>query len=51
MMAKLTAYGMAPEAVELLISYLRYRKQRVKIDEHTSEWMTQLKGVTQGSIL
>ena len=51
MAAKLQAYEMAPKAVKLLISYLRHRKQRVKIGEHTSEWMDLLKGVPQGSIL
>jgi len=51
MAAKLIAYGMSPEAVQLLMSYLRGRKQRVRLGEHTSEWMTLLKGVPQGSIL
>ena len=51
MAAKLIAYGMSPEAVQLLISYLRGRKQRVRIGEYTSDWMNLLKGVPQGSIL
>ena len=51
MAAKLKAYGMSVHAVRLLINYLRHRKQRVKIGEHTSEWMELLKGVPQGSIL
>ncbi len=33
------------------MSYLRDRKQRVRLGEHKSEWMTLLKGVPQGSIL
>ena len=49
--AKLTAYGMDPRAVKLLISYLRGRKQRVKLGSYTGEWMQLLKGVPQGSIL
>ncbi len=51
MAAKLVGYGMLHEAVKLLMSYLRDRKQRVRLGGHTSEWMTLLKGVTQGSIL
>ncbi len=48
---KLVAYGMSHEAVRLLMSYLWDGKQRVRLGEHTSEWMTLLKGVPQGSIL
>ncbi len=48
---KLLADGMLHEAVRLLMSFLRDRKQRVRLGEHTSEWMTLLKGVPQGSIL
>ncbi len=51
MAAKLVAYGMSHEAVRLLMSCLRDRKQRVRLGEHTSEWMTLLKGLPQGSIL
>ncbi len=39
------------EAVRLPMSYLNDRKQRVRLGEHTSEWMTLLKGVPQGYIL
>ena len=49
--AKLTAYKMNPDAVKLLIGYLRDRKQRVKVGEHKGEWLKLLKGVPQGSIL
>ncbi len=48
--AKLSAYGMFPDAVRLPINYLRDRKQRVKFGENTGEWMKTLKGVPQGSI-
>ncbi len=51
MAATLLAYDMSHEAVRLLISYLRDRKQRVRLDEHTSEWTTLLNGVPLGSIL
>ena len=40
---KLVAYGMSHEAVRLLMSYLRDRKQRARLGEHTGEWMTLLK--------
>ncbi len=33
------------------MSYLRDRKRRVRLGEHTSEWMTFLNGVPQGPIL
>ncbi len=49
--AKLEAYGMSDEAVRLLMSNLRDRQQRVRLGEHTSEWMTFLKRVPHGSIL
>ena len=51
MVAKLTAYGMHPSAVQLLTSYLRNRQQRVKVGSDRSEWLTILKGVPQGSII
>ncbi len=45
MAAKLIAYDMSHSAVKSLISYLRHRKQRVKIGSDTSDLMTILKGV------
>ncbi len=51
MAAKLIVYGISHNAVKILISYLRHRKQRVKIGSDTSDWMTILKGIPQGSIL
>ncbi len=50
MAAKHIAYGMSHSAVKILISYLRHCKQRVKIGSDTSDWMTILKGIPQGSI-
>ncbi len=44
--AKLSTYGMCPDAVRLLINYLRGRKQRVKFGENTGEWMKTLKEET-----
>ncbi len=37
--AKLAAYGMCPDAVRLLINYLKGRKQKVKYSKNTGEWM------------
>ncbi len=51
MAAKLIVYGMSHPAVKILISYLRHRKQRVNIGSDTSDCMTILKGIPQGSIL
>ncbi len=51
MVTKLTAYGMSPSAIKLLINYLCHYQQRVKIGSEFSDWMTILKGVPQGSIL
>jgi hypothetical protein len=51
MAAKLTAYGMHPSAIKLLISYLRNRSQRIKLGQTRSEWLNILKGVPQGSII
>ncbi len=46
MVAKSTAHNsLSPEAVNLLISYIKHRKQRVKIGEHISEWTTLLKDI------
>ncbi len=43
---------MCPEAVRLLINFLRGEKQRrLKFDENADEWMKSLKGVPQRSIL
>ena len=49
--AKLRAYGLELPACKLLFSYLRGRKQRVKISNSRSSWAVLTKGVPQGSIL
>ncbi len=49
--AKWLAYGMCPDAVRLLINYIRGQKQRVKVGKNTGQWIRTLKGVPQGSIL
>ncbi len=51
LVAKLYAYGMSQETVTLLASYLRNRKQRVKVGNCKSDWEPLSKGVPKGSIL
>ena len=51
LIAKLKAYGFTENACKLLKSYLVNRKQRVKIGNHFSDWVSNIKGVPQGSIL
>ena len=48
---KLYAYGVSREACTLIASYLRDRKQRIKLGSSRSEWTELFKGVPQGSIL
>jgi retron-type reverse transcriptase len=51
MIAKLNAYNVNKNDVELIASYLRGRQQRVKIGNQRSNWSYLKKGVPQGSIL
>ena len=51
LIAKLHPYGLDVSACELLVDYLRHRKQRVKIGTAGSSWMDLTKRVPQGSIL
>ncbi len=51
LLAKLNAYGMDNRSLVYISSYLRNRKQRVKILGQTSDWLYLTKGVPQGSIL
>ena len=46
MIAKLEAYGLAKESLQLISDYLSYRKQRTK-----SDWANVIRGIPQGSIL
>ena len=48
---KLRAYGLAPEAIDLLSSYLSDKVQQIRLGSHTSTWEKILKGVPKGSIL
>ena len=49
--AKLKAYGLVSEAVQLINSYLSNRMQRVRMRPNTSSWQKRFKGVPQGSML
>ena len=51
LLAKLSAYGVTDDALQLLRSYLTDRKQHVKIDGNLSDWQIMKCGVPQGSIL
>lgn len=51
LLAKLSAYGFDTDSCELMKSYVVQRKQRVKIGDTFSEWVHNIKGVPQGSIL
>ena len=51
LIAKLNAYGLSEHACNLIISYLRNRKHRVKIMGKHSDWVTTNRGVPQGSVL
>ena len=51
MVAKLEAYGLAKESLQLISDYLSYRKQRTKIGSKYSDWANVIHGIPQGSIL
>ena len=51
LVAKLHAYGLTEEAVTFIYSYLKRRKQGVKIKNTDSVFQILLSGVPQGSIL
>ena len=51
LIAKLHAYGFSEKSVIFIYSYLKRRKQNVKIDNIFSSFQTLLSGVPQGSIL
>ena len=49
--AKLEAYGLTKESLQLISDYLSYHKQRTKIGSAYSVWANVICGITQGSIL
>ena len=51
LIAKLHAYGLSINACQLIISYLRDRRQRVKVMGECSDWTTVNRGVPQGSVM
>ena len=51
MVAKLEAYGISKESLQLISDYLSYHKQRTKIGSAYSDWANVIRGIPQGSIL
>ena len=51
LLLKLKTYGVSTSALNLLESYLKNRKQCVKVGSFSSDWQDIFKGVPQGSIL
>ena len=51
MIAKLHAYGLDIDSLNILQDYLSNRKQRTKVDSFYSSWEAILSRVPQGSIL
>ena len=51
LIAKLNVYGFEKGSLNLIYSYLKDRKQRVKINSDASTWEDILNGVPQGSVL
>ena len=51
LVAKLFSYGLSGCACKIIMSYLRDRKQRVKVMGHSSHWTSVNRGVPQGSVL
>ena len=51
LIAKLHAYGIDIDSVNILQDYLSKRKQRIKLDSFNSSWEAILSGVPRGSIL
>ena len=49
--AKLEAYGLAKESLQLISDYLRYHKQRTETGPAHSHWANVIRGIPQGSIL
>ena len=51
LIAKLAAYGFSKQSLRLIYSFLKGRKQRVKIGNNVSDWLEIIQGVPQGSVL
>ena len=50
LVSKFKAYGVSLSACNVITSYLRDRKQRVRIGSSKTDWLTMKKGSPQGSI-
>ena len=51
LVAKLQAYGISLNGCELIYSYLKNRRQRVKVSDKRSEWSNIKRGIPQGSLM
>ena len=51
LIAKLAAYGFSHKSLSFIFSYLRNRKQRVKLGSFFGTWLEVFLGIPQGSIL
>ena len=51
LIAKLEAYGLDNDSLNLLLDYLSFRKQRTKVGSAYSKWSKIRRGIPQGSIL
>ena len=51
LIAKLEAYGLGNDSLNLLLDYLSFRKQRTKVGSAYSKWSNIRRGIPQGSIL
>ena len=51
LIGKLNAYGLDKLSLKLIYSYLKGRKQKVKINSDFSTWKDIINGVSQGSVL
>ena len=51
LIAKLHGYGFSQKTVIFIYSYLKRRKQKVKVNNFSSDFLTLVSGVLQGSVL
>ena len=51
LIAKLSAYGVSKQACNLIIKYLCNRRQKTKVMDKCSEWVSISRGVPQSSVL
>ena len=51
LIAKLEAYGLDNDSLNLLLDYLSFRKQRTKVGSAYTNWSKIRRGIPQGSIL